>query len=57
MKNNLYLVQKTVYLTRTWVLTGDARMPLICKWVETGTPGTVAVAPADTEAGRLHLCA
>jgi len=57
MKNNLYLVKKNVHLTLTWVLTGDARNPLICIWVETGTPGTVVAAPADSEAGRLHLCA
>jgi hypothetical protein len=59
MKNKICLVQKTVRMTRTWVLTGDARMPLICTWVETATSGTVAAAAAsaDSEAGRLPRCA
>jgi len=57
MKNKLCLVQKTVRLTCTWVPTGDAKKPLACVWLETGTPRTVTAAPADSEGWRWHQCA
>lgn len=56
MKNNLYLVQKTVRLTRTWVPIGDVKIPLVCVWVEAGTQHTASAAPADSEGGGC-ICA
>jgi hypothetical protein len=57
MKNKLHLVPKTVRLTCTWVRTGDVKNPLTCVWVEMAAPRAVSTASADSEAGRLHLCA
>jgi len=52
MKNQLYMVRKTVRLACVWTPTGDAKRPLACVWVETPT-----AASADSEAGGLRLCA
>jgi len=57
MKNKLYLVQNTVFLTCKWTPTGDPRMPLACMWKGSKTPQTIAIAPSSDEIGRVYLCA
>jgi hypothetical protein len=57
MKNNLYLVQKTVSLTCNWVPTGDPKMPLACVWTSAKTPQADSTAFSTDETGRMHLCA
>jgi hypothetical protein len=57
MKNNLYLVQKTVRLTCNWVPTGDAKRPLECVWVESETLKSVSAVPSEQETEGLYLCA
>ena len=57
MKNQLYLVKKTVRLTCIWAPTGDERRPLSCVWVKTDTPCAATAASADSDAGGLRLCA
>lgn len=37
MNNKLYLVEAPVRLNCVWVATDDARMPLVCVWVDAGT--------------------
>ena len=57
MKEKLRLVEKTVRLSCTWVRTGDVNKPLTCVWVKSRTQSAAFTAPADSEMGRLHLCA
>ena len=54
MKNQLYIVRKTVRLACVWTPAFDAKRSLACVWVEAGAP---CAAPADSEAGGLRLCA
>lgn len=57
MKNQLYMVSKTVRLACVWMPTGNAKRPLACVWVEAVAPCAVAAPSADSEAGGLRLCA
>ncbi|MGP8271683.1 MAG: hypothetical protein ACLQLH_16590 [Terracidiphilus sp.] len=56
MKNQLYLVAKTVRLNCIWTLTGDAKMPLRCLWT-TATPPAASTASLKNESVRVHRCA
>jgi hypothetical protein len=57
MKNQLYMVRKTVRLSCVWTPTGDAKRSLACVWVEAGAPCAASDVSADSEAGGLRLCA
>ena len=57
MINKLYLVQKTVSLTCTWVRTGNPRMPLACVWTDSKAQQAVSTASFTDESGRMHRCA
>lgn len=57
MKNQLYMVRKTVRLTCVWTPTGDTKRPLACAWVKADAPCAVSGASADSESGGLLLCA
>ena len=57
MKNELHLVQKSVFLTCNWVPTGDARMPLACVWTGSTPAQAVSDASSTDDAERVHLCA
>ena len=56
MKKNLYLVQKPVRLTCSWVTTGNDRKHLICVWT-TSASASVEAADATSKEARMHLCA
>jgi hypothetical protein len=56
MINKLRLVLKTVFLSCTWVSTGNPKMPLACIWTESKT-GQAANSSSTDETGRMHLCA
>ena len=57
MINKLHLVQKTVFLTCTWVPTGNPRMPIACVWTESKASQANPHAFTTDETGRMHLCA
>ena len=57
MKNNLRLVQKTVFVTCNWVPTGDPKMPLACVWTGSTPPQAVSTASFTDDVERVHLCA
>jgi len=57
MNNKLHLVQKAVFVTCSWVPTGDPRMPLACVWTRSKTAQTASTASSPDETGRMHLCA
>lgn len=56
MKKNLYLVQKPVRLTCSWVVTGDDKKPLVCVWGASAAASVAAVTVSSEEV-RMHLCA
>ncbi|MGA2635719.1 MAG: hypothetical protein ABSF16_15905 [Terracidiphilus sp.] len=56
MKNQLYLIAKTVRLTCTWAPTGDAKMPLRRVWT-TAKPPAVSTAASKNESVSVHRCA
>ena len=56
MKNQLYLVEKTVRLTCIWAPTGDARRPLNCVWAA-AKPPAISAATSKANTGRIHRCA
>jgi hypothetical protein len=57
MKNNLRLVQKTVFVTCNWVPTGDPKMPLACVWTGSTPKQAVSTASFTDDVERVHLCA
>jgi len=55
MKNKMHLVPKSVFLTCTWVPTGDIRMPLACVWTGSTPAQAVSDASSTDDAERVHL--
>jgi hypothetical protein len=57
MKKKLYAIQKSVRLVCIWVPTGNSIRPLVCKWIDAAMARDALVVSAETEAGRMRLCA
>jgi hypothetical protein len=57
MKNKVHAIQKSVRLVCIWVPTGNSIRPLVCKWIDAAMAQDALVVSAETEAGRMRLCA